>query len=295
MNDRACPRRFVFVGGGLGDVARRFHLTNTYEVLAGLTEPTFVLCWCHNPAALEFFRFHPNHGNLVLVDLGHIYMDFMRGPKMDGREVNRRLFALCGLEESQQLTRTREPKPLRHFHAPDVIPSTGHIVIHPFGRGWGDWPEATCEVVRRALRAVPAEVRVFVISADYVAADGRVKKEDFRCDLPNVTVLKNLSAPAVFTLVATAARFVGNISALAQVAAYERVPSIVLHPKRCSDFHPPYNGYSKAIWNGNGVAMAYDGADPSILRELLQEFCGDPAAHLVLRERFAAVAGPPIF
>ena len=288
-------RQFVFVGGGLGDVARRFYLTNTYEGLAVLTEPTFVLSWCHNPAALEFFRFHPNHGNLVLVDLGHIYMDFMRGPKMDGGEVNRRLFALAGLVEKQQLTKSREPRPLGHFHAPDSIASDGHVVLHPFGRGWGDWPPETCEAVRTALRAVPSEVRVFVISADYVSADGRTKVESFPCDLPNVTVLKNLSAPAAFTLVATASRFIGTMSALGQVAAFEQVPAIVLHPSRCSDFQPPYNNYSKAIWNGNGIAIPYDAVPATTLAQSLRNFLSEPTRRPVMREEFAPISPVPVF
>jgi len=279
-------RQFVFVGGGLGDVARRLYQTNTYEVLDDLTEPTFVLCWCHNPSALEFFRFHPNHHHLVLCDLGHIYMDFMRGPKMEGGEVNRRLLALCGLTENQQLTRKREPKPLGHFHAPDVIASKGHIVIHPFGRGWGDWPETVCEEVRAALRSVPADVRVFVISADYVATDGRVKKENFHCALPNVTVLKNLSAPAAFTLVATAARFLGNISALAQVAAFENVPSMVLYPPRCSDFVPPFNNYSRTIWNGNGIALSGETMSKTDLRAAVVRFVGQPGTTPIMRNDF---------
>ncbi len=169
------------------------------------------------------------------------------------------------------------------------------MVIHPFGRGWGDWPDEACDLVRAALRAVPPETRIFVISADYVAADGRVKKERFPCDLPNVTVLKNLSAPAAFTLVATASRFLGNMSALAQVAAYEGVSSMVLHPGRCTDFRPPYSNYSKAIWNGNGVAIAYDAVPGAQLAETLRDFLSEPTRRPVMREEFARTAPAPVF
>ena len=286
-------RPFVFVGCVLGDVARRLYQTNTYEVLGGLPEPTFVVCGCHNPSALEFFRFHPNGRNLVVCDLGHIYMEFMRGPKMDGGEVNRRLFALCGLTEVQQLTKARQPEPLGYFHAPDVITSKGHVVLHPFGRGWGDWPPETCDVVRAALRAVPPSIRVFVVSADYVSTDGRTKVESFPCDLPNVTVLKNLSAPAAFTLVATASRFIGTMSALAQVAAFENTPSVILHPARCSDFKPPYSNYSKTIWNANGVAVPYDSIAKTSLEGALVRFLDKPDSALKMREDFRDVDPGP--
>lgn len=286
---------FLFAGaGGLGDVARRFYLTNTYELLAELTEPTFILAVCHNPAALDFFRFHPNHGRLVVCDVGHIYMDLMRD-RVTNAETNRRLIAMCGLLPTDDLTKTRDPKPIGKFHAPDTIASQGHVVIHPFARGWGNWPEAVCDVVRAALKAIPPEVQVFVLSADYVSTDGRVKRESFAFDQPNVTVLKNLSAPAAFTLVSTASRFMGTVSALAQVAAFERVPSLVLHPARCTDFIPPYNGYSKSIWNGNGLPLAYDALSSSALEDALVQFLRAPNTAMNVREAFASLGTVPAF
>ena len=287
---------FFHVGGGLGDVARRFYLTDTYERLDSLAKPTFILCFSHNPSAMDFFRFHPNHRNLLLCDLGHVYMALLHDPSFDNRGLNQKLFSLCGFSPADQLAMRREPKPIGHFHAPDSIGNiSGHVVIHPFGRGWGDWPPATCELVKTALRAVPEFVRVFVVSADYTAADGRRKVESFSCDLPNVTVLKNLSAPATFSLVASASRFIGNISALAQVAAFERIPSVILHPERCSDFKPPYNDYSRTIWNSNSITAAFDACPLPQLRENLERFLQSPEVMPVMREEFASFAPIPVF
>ena len=290
----AIPARnggFFHVGAGLGDVARRFYLTDTYERLASLEEPTFILCFSHNPSAMDFFRFHPNHRNLVTCDLGHIYLSLQSDPSFDNRELNRKLFSLCGFTPEQDLSRRREPKPIGHFHAPDSLGNiTGHVVLHPFGRGWGDWPPATCELVKTALRAVPASVGIFVVSADYTSPEGRRKTETFSCDLPNVTVLKNLSGPATFSLVASASRFIGTGSALAQVAAFERIPSVILHPQRCSDFKPPYNAYSRTVWDSNGISVPFDACPLPELRESLERFLRNPEAVPVMREEFASFA-----
>ncbi len=283
-------RPFVFVGGGLGDVARRLYLTNTYDILEHGSDPLWVLCFSHNPAALEFFRFHPNHRRIVLLDMGHLYMALQRDRSVDRKEINRTIFSACGLVESEQLTKNRKLQPHGHFHAPDNLKDTrGHIVLHPFGRGWGDWPTATRDAVRAALHAVPPSVPVFVIAADYVSADGRTKRESFPCDLPNVTVLKNLSAPAAFTLVATASRFIGTMSALSQVAAFENTPSIILYPARCSDFQPPFSNYSKCIWQGNGIAVDYDSTPPDVLAKTLADFLQEPATRPEMRAAFAEI------
>ena len=276
-SNAATPKRpFVFVGGGLGDVARRFYLSDTYELLGTRTEPLFVLCFSHNPAALDFFRFHPNHKHLMLMDLGHIYMSLIHDPKFDNKKINETLFAMCGFSDADLIARRRDPKPIGRFYAPDSIAnSTGHVVVHPFGRGWGDWPHPVNAQIREALRIVPSDVRVFVVCADYFAADGRRKFESFQSDQPNVTVLKNLSAPAVFSLVASSSRFIGNISALAQVAAFEGIPSIVLHPGRCIDFKPPFNDYSRTIWKSGGIAINYDTVAPATLAEILRRFLKD--------------------
>lgn len=289
-------RPFVFVGGGLGDVARRLYVTNSYEVLENRQETIHVCCFSHNPAALEFFRFHPSHRHIVLYDMGHLYMNLLADKSVDRKEINRTIFQQCGLVESEQLTKNHDPKPMRHFYAPDHVKGPGgHIVLHPFARGWKDWPKNICDLVRAALRDVPPTTQVYVISADYVSTDGRTKVESFPCDLPNVRLLKNLSAPAAFTLVATASRFVGTMSALAQVAAFEQVPSMVLHPARCTDFLPPYSNYSKTIWNANGVAIPYDKIAPEPLEESLRQFLADPARPLVMREEFQTIAPFPVF
>jgi hypothetical protein len=283
-------RPFVFVGGGLGDVALQFYVSNTYEIIESRTEPLWVVCYSHNPSALEFFRFHPNHRKIVLFDMGHLYMALLRDPSVNRKEINRTIFEACGLIESEQLTKPRELGPIGHFHAPDNLKDArGHIVLHPFGRGWGDWPLAACDSVRMALRAAAPSTRVFVIAADYVSTDGCTKHETFPCELPNVMVLKNLSAPAAFTLVATASRFIGTMSALSQVAAFENVPSIILHPARCSDFKPPFSNYSKAIWRGNGIGIAYDSIAPGMLEKTLEDFLRDPSARPVMREAFSAI------
>jgi hypothetical protein len=283
-------RPYVFVGGGLGDVARQMYLSNTYEIIASRTEPVWVVCYSHNPAALEFFRFHPNHRKIVLFDMGHLYMALLRDPSVNRKEINRTIFDACGLIASEELTKPRAPLPIGHFHAPDVLKDArGHIVLHPFARGWGDWPLATCDSVRMALQTAPSSVRIFVIAADYISTDGRTKLESFPCDLPNVTVLKNLSAPAAFTLVATASRFIGTMSALSQVAAFENVPSIILHPSRCSDFKPPFSGYAKTIWRGNGIGIDYDSIPPAVLVKTLEDFLRAPAERPVMREAFSAI------
>ena len=179
LPDSSAPppkRPFVFVGGGLGDVARRFYLSDTYELLGTRTEPLFVLCFSHNPAALDFFRFHPNHKNLMLMDLGHIYMSFIHDPRFDKKKINETLFAMCGFSDSDLLARRRDPKPIGRFFAPDFIAdSNGHVVVHPFGRGWGDWPDSVNDQIREALRALPDETRIFVISAELLLR-GRQEK-----------------------------------------------------------------------------------------------------------------------
>jgi hypothetical protein len=249
-----------------------------------------VACFSHNPSALEFFRFHPNHRRIVLLDMGHLFMALERDRSVEPRERNRAVFKACELVESEQLTKSRPPRSIGHFHAPDNLKNTaGHIVLHPFGRGWGDWPPAACDAVRMALRAAPPSAPVFVIAADYVSTDGRTKHESFPCDLPNVTILKNLSAPAAFTLVATASRFIGTMSALSQVAAFENVPSIILHPSRCGDFKPPYTNYSRTIWQGNGIAIDHDSTAPALLVKTLEDFLRDPGVQPVMREAFAAI------
>jgi hypothetical protein len=134
-----------------------------------------------------------------------------------------------------------------------------------------------------------------VVSADYTATDGKRKIESFPCDLPHVTLLKNLSAPATFSLVASASRFIGNMSALAQVAAFEGVPSVILHPARCTDFKPPFNGYSRTIWESNGIAVPHDGCESTVLREALERFLSEPTARPVMREEFADIARMPDF
>jgi ADP-heptose:LPS heptosyltransferase len=284
-------RRYVHVGGGLGDVARRFYLTNTYTVLAEVAEPLWVLCFSHNPAALQFFRHHPNHRKLILIDLGHVYMSLLHDPKFDNRQLNPTLIQLCGLTHEEPITKPREPLPLRAFHAPDPIRcEIPYVVIHPFGRGWGDWPESTQEVVACALRLLPAGVRVYVLAADYIAADGRSKREEFHySDLPNITVLRNLSAPAAFSLVAGASRFIGTCSSLAQVAAFERIASIVLYPHRCSDFTPPYNDYSNTIWRANGVALPYDEIPVDSLRAVLGRFLETAPTLISLQAEFPSL------
>jgi hypothetical protein len=291
------PKRpFVFVGGGLGDVARRFYLSDTYELLKAVTEPISVICYSHNPSALDFFRFHPNHRNLILFDVGHIYTALLRDPLVEKPKINDLLIALCGFQNADLIARRREPKPIGHFFAPDIIAgSRGHVVIHPFGRGWGDWPPGIENCVRSALTVVPASVRVFVICADYIAADGRKKLESFICDQTNVTVLRNLSAPAVFSLVATASRFIGSMSALAQVAAFEAIPSVILHPVRCSDFKSPYSDYSKCIWRSNGTAVPYDSTQPKVISEILKGFLQDTMAEIVMRRDFNDLAPIPEF
>lgn len=289
-------RPFVFVGGGLGDVARRLYVTNTYDVLENRQETIHVCCFSHNPAALEFFRFHPSHRHIVLYDMGHLYMNLLRDKSVDRKEINRTIFAQCGLVNSEQLTKNHDPKPKRFFHAPDHLKDAkGHIVIHPFARGWKDWPENICDLVRAALNDVPSSVPVYIISADYVSTDGRTKIESFPCKLPNVRLLKNLSAPAAFTLVANASRFVGTMSALAQVAAFEQVPSMVLHPARCTDFLPPYSNYSKTIWNANGVAIPYDTIAPEPLEKSLRQFLAEPQNPFITRDQFHEVAPIPAY
>lgn len=269
-------------------MARRLYLTDTYELLGTFTEPASVLCFSHNPSALDFFRFHPNAQRLVLIDAGHIYMAMFHDRTVDRKDINRRVFAICGFAESDFISRKREPKPIGFFHAPDAIQdSKGHIVIHPFGRGWGNWPEPVCEAVKAALLGVPETVRVFVISATYITADGHRRMESFPCDLPHVTVLQNLSAPAAFSLVASASRFIGTMSALAQVAAFEGIPSLVLHPGRCRDFQPPYSGYSKTIWGGNGIGFPYDSVPPPVLAESIRMFLRDFDRRPAVRDLFA--------
>ncbi|MDR3402001.1 MAG: hypothetical protein P4L99_05835 [Chthoniobacter sp.] len=283
---RTAPtQHFLFVGGGLGDVARRFYLSDTYELLSTLTEPTSVICFSHNPSARDFFRFHPNHRNIVLFDLGHIYMSFLRDPLIDKRKINQMLFSLCGFADADGLARQREPKPIGLFFAPDALTGvSNHIVVHPFGRAWGNWPRETVELVKAALRTVPPAVQIYVICADYIAADGRVKREGFSSDQANVKVLRNLSAPAVFSLVATASRFIGNLSSLAQVAAFERVPSVIIHPERCSDFKVPYSDYAKTIWKANGINLSYETTESTALTETLNRFFKDSPANINVRE-----------
>ncbi len=289
-------RPAVFVGAGLGDVARRFYQTNTYQLLDTFAEPAWVLCFSHNPSALDFFRFHPNAHRLLLIDAGNTYMALLRDRSIDRSELNQRVFDVCGFAQEDFVARSRAPEPIGFFHAPDTLRDVaGHIVLHPFGRGWGNWPEPVCNVVRSALREVAPTSRVFVLCATHITTDGRRRIETFACDLPNVTVLENLSAPAAFSLVASAARFIGSMSALAQVAAFENVPSLVLHPARCTDFQPPYSPYSKTIWNANGLGIAYDLVAPATLREALGEFLASNEKRPVLREMFAGRFTAPAF
>lgn len=264
---------FLFVGAGLGDVARRFYRTTTYELLNHLETPTPVICYSHNPSALEFFRFHPNHRNIILYDMGHYYMGLMRQGVREAAELNRRVFAVCGYSERDLLAKPRSPLPITCFHAPDTLPDTrGCIVVHPFGRGWGDWPTETCDRVVAALSTLPRSIKIFIIAAHYRSTDGRNKNEEFACALPNARILHNLSAPAAFSLVASASRFIGTMSSLAQVAAFERIPSVVLHPARCRDFGPDVNGYAKSILEADGVNLPYDTTDPAMLTNFLREF-----------------------
>jgi hypothetical protein len=289
------PKRpALFVGAGLGDVARRLYLTDTYDLLGTFTEPASILSFSHNPSALDFFRFHPNSQRLVLIDAGHIYMALLHDRNVERKDINRRVFEICGFTDTDFIARRREPKPIGFFHAPDVISDAkGHIVIHAFGRGWGNWPETVCEAVRSALRDMPVPVRAFVICATHISTDGRRMMESFPCDLPHVTVLQNLSAPAAFSLVASASRFIGTISSLAQVAAFEGIPSLVLHPERCSDFIPPFNDYSKTILHANGMAIPYGRLAEPAVGEAIRLFlrgCGQP---LKVRELFTGIPAMP--
>jgi hypothetical protein len=104
-----------------------------------------------------------------------------------------------------------------------------------------------------------------------VTIDGRRKTEEFP-DIPGVTVVRNLTAPATFNLVAQASCFIGSMSCLAQVAAFERIPSLVLHPSRCRDFHHPLSDYANTIWDHDGVAVAYDALPVDALTSLIDTF-----------------------
>jgi hypothetical protein len=278
-------RPFLFAGGGLGDVARRFYMTNTYEILESLDSPVSILCLSHNPSATEFFRFHRNSRNLIIVDVGHIYTTLVFDPKFDNRLINPTLIALCGFRDAEQLTKPRDPTPIGRFYAPDAIKgSSGHVVVHPFGRGWGDWPDETVSLLIQALRSVPAGVPIFVLCADYISSEGRIKSESFPLGIPNIRVLRNLSVPAAFSLVASASRFIGTCSSLAQVAAFENVPSLVLHPHRCSDFVHPYSNYGKTILQQNGAGIAYDRVSAEELKTALIAFLEKAPAPMVVRE-----------
>lgn len=281
---RPPPRRpFVFCGAGLGDVARRFYMTNTYTALEEARSTLTIVCFSHNPAATQFFRFHPNHRHLVIADMGHVYLALLQDPKVPRPAINQTIFAMCGLRDAEQITVRREPAPLKRFHAPDH-PETGegYFVLHPFGRGWGDWPPETIAAVVRGLGEVLGQRPVYVVAADHVANDGRRKFEEFPV-VPGVTVLRNLSAPAAFTLVAGAAGFIGSMSALAQVASFEDVPCLVLHPARCRDFGEVLSDYGRTIWERNGASLAFDSCSSDELAGVVARFvaavgAGAPAA-----------------
>lgn len=291
----SAPRRpALYVGAGLGDVARRLYLTDTYELLGTFTEPASILSFSHNPAALDIFRFHPNAQRLVLIDAGHIFMAFQRDRTVERKDLNRRVFEACGFVDSDFIARRREPKPIGFFHAPDAIGGAqGHVVIHAFGRGWGNWPEAVCETVRSALRDMPVPGRVFVICATHICTDGRRMIESFPCDLPHVTVLQNLSAPAAFSLVASASRFIGTMSALAQVAAFEGVSSLILHPDQCSDFRPPFSDYAKTILRANGMGIPYARLAEPAMGEAIRQFLQGCDRPVKVRDLFAGIEGMP--
>lgn len=236
---------------------------------------------------MEFFRFHPNASNLILIDASRVFQALCKDKTIDRKKLNLRLFEICGFAPTDFVAQKREPKPIGHFHAPDSVKSTGHVVIHPFGRAWGQWPQATCDVVRTVLSQMPVPAQVFVISATYITSDGRHMRESFPCNLPNVTVLQNLSAPAAFSLVASASRFIGNLSSLAQVAAFERVPSLILYPERCSDYKPPYSAYAKRVWNANGIGICHETIEPWVLGETLRDFLWDCRQWLDVKQTFA--------
>lgn len=273
-NNPLVANGFLYVGGGLGDVARRFYHSTTYEVLNSLLVPTPVICYSHNPGALEFFRFHPNCQNLVLFDVGHVYMHLLRLGMRAG-ELDLAVFSACGFSEADKIATRRDPQPIRHFHAPDLISPIGnYIVVHPFARGWGDWPKPICETVADAVRSFSNAFKVYVIGSDYITADAFVKRERSFFDSREVIIVKNTSAPSVFTLVAGAKGFIGTMSSLAQVAAFERIPSLILHPKACKAFDDLNNGYGKTIRERQGINLAYDAVNGMELRSTI-------LAHLV--------------
>jgi hypothetical protein len=296
MDDPFSTKPFVFVAGGLRDVARRFYFTNTYEVLSTASEPTAVLSLARNPSALDFFRHHPNSRNLDILDLAHLNIALRRDGSVDKAKVNEMIFQRCGLDGRNQLTRARKPQPIGHFHSAEkTLAPGGHVLLHPFGRVWGDWPDNIVSMVKRSLRHVPAGVVTYVICADYVACDGLVKHEEFLCHDANVRVLRNLSAPAAFNLVATASRFIGSLSSLSQVAAFENVPSLILHPAECTDFRPPLSGYAQAIWEHNGVSADYDSLPEKKLGELMECFLGTAGQPIEVQSSLSSLRKmPPI-
>jgi ADP-heptose:LPS heptosyltransferase len=279
MNPNPNPkgiRKFIHVAGGLGDVARRLYHTTTYEVLDSLTEPILAICCSHNPSSLELFRYHKNSEHLVILDVGHIFRRRMHTERLKPFQALQSLLRQFALSPADQLAKPRVPEPIRRFHAPDLFATKGeYAVIHPSGRGWGDWPPEVKELVGRVI--TQSGLKAYVLCADYIAGDKQRKAETFPTHHANTTVLKNLSAPAAFTLVAGARKFIGTMSSLAQVAALEKVPSVVLYPSRCGDFKDPMSTYAKTILECGGLAFPFDQKPTDELEPELVEFFIDRA------------------
>ncbi len=284
MRPASTNEKFMLITGGLGDLARKFYLTDAYELLGRLSEPTPIVCASHNPSTLDFFRFHPNRANLVLLDVGHIYADLAKQVAMSADEKRRRLLEICGLPTGDDMTIGRRALPMKYFHCADRMrPAQPYVVVHPFSLGCGNWPSRLQKVVHDALIAC-TQAEVYVISAQYITARGQVKLEAFSSSGRKIRVLQNLSAPAAFSLVASASRFIGNMSSLAQVAAFEKVPSIILYPPRYRGFSSKPNPHSRTILNSNAIARSYNAITFPSLRKTLTTFLSHPAERIDVKK-----------
>lgn len=223
--------RHVEFGGGLGDVITMMFNSDRYTSLEDLPpeERALIVIICHNPAAKEFFLWHPKVGQFTIRDLGFWW------PHED---VEKRKFH--GLPPGPPFI-WKKQESLTFFPAPDEAEGLAYL------KGLGKYLVVSACAGGRD-RNVPRKIVDEVIKSALgrglkVVAIGRKynpdlhEEYDFTPADGLLNLVGRLSAPATAIAVAQSAGVFCCHSAMCLLSWYLRKPVFLLYPKHTRETH----------------------------------------------------------
>lgn len=271
--------RPVLFNAGLGDVIRTCYLTRSFQHLDEAASPVQVVVASHNPYSLELFRFHRNARHFILYDLGHKYQELL-GRGLQGSGLNRALCEFAGVDHAALVREPPDAGYRPRFDAPDLIPSSGHVVFQPFAGNnrYRALPPVLLEAVVALLRRLPCPV--YLVTRSYLRGVGGDLHdvEDARSFAGgNITVLEHLSTPATMDLVRNARAVVGSFSSLVQAAWFEDKPVATFYPPDCLDACGlPRSGYAFGMDRPDCLGRAFPDASLDELAAFLAGLFPEP-------------------